>query len=411
MPEVHFRLILNMISTKKLLAFGLGTLVGGLGVYFGTKKKIKALPLEEQLVRNVQFFQKGQDRIQSSFVTVVGLGGVGSHLVIALARSGVKKLRLIDFDLVTTSSLNRHACAETGDVGRTKADVLKDHINRIIPQCEVEAFNTLFSKENAPDLLGGNPDFVVDCIDNINTKADLLEYCYRNNLPAISSGGAGGKIDPTRIQICDISETRNCELMRKIRKALHGRGISSGITVVYSAEEATRKLLSQRDSKSDTQKRFDDIAKFRTRVMPVIGTMPCITGTSIATYILSKLGGVPFTGSSAYKYNTQAYRNLQRQLVGLESERFSNVCDLDVEYIEKLAKDVWRWRSAYSGLEKNLKLVRWKMNEAPEVGNLVMLTAEEANLHLKGVLEWTKEALETLESKLKMASLLSNSYI
>ncbi len=125
-------------------------------------------------------------------------------------RSGVGKLRVIDFDNVTVSSINRHAFAFRRDVGKTKVAVLKDYLLQINPQLDLDLRQTFLSKDNIQDLLSGNPDMVIDCIDDITTKCDLLAYCYFNKIRVISSGGAGMKADPTKIQLRDISET-NCK--------------------------------------------------------------------------------------------------------------------------------------------------------------------------------------------------------
>ncbi len=125
-----------------------------------------------------------------------------------LARAGVKKLRVIDFDQVTLSSLNRHAVATLGDVGTSKAGCLKKHFALIAPQVQVEAINQLFSRAVADTLLEGNPDYVLDCIDNIETKIDLIEIAFKKGYNIISSMGAGAKADPSRICIADFTFTQ-----------------------------------------------------------------------------------------------------------------------------------------------------------------------------------------------------------
>jgi tRNA A37 threonylcarbamoyladenosine dehydratase len=137
----------------------------------------------------------------------VGAGGVGSWAALMLARSGIGRIRVIDFDQVTLSSLNRHAVATRADVGTSKVVALQAHLRRIVPLTEVDARVAMFSSADADELLQGNPDYVLDCIDNIDTKVDLLTYCHQHQLPVISSMGAGAKADPSRIQLSDISDT------------------------------------------------------------------------------------------------------------------------------------------------------------------------------------------------------------
>lgn len=163
--------------------------------------------LKEQLSRNISFLGEKQELVQNGFIIVIGLGGVGSHAAHMLARSGIGRIRLVDFDQVTLSSLNRHAVATRDDVGISKVECMKKHLLDILPSAQIMAVSEMFSKNSAERLLEGDPDFVLDCIDNIHTKIDLLEYCHKANIRVISSMGSGAKSDPTRIQIADISET------------------------------------------------------------------------------------------------------------------------------------------------------------------------------------------------------------
>jgi tRNA A37 threonylcarbamoyladenosine dehydratase len=384
-----------------LISLGLGALIHFLySRYSRRPKQLKAFPLKDQLVRNRQFFGNGQDLVEKSFVVVVGLGGVGSHCVMALARSGVKKLRLIDFDDVTVSSLNRNAVATLEDVGKTKAETLKKYINLIIPHCEVEALRVLFSIEDAPKLLGGKPDFVIDCIDNTNTKEQLITFCKKSGIPIVSSGGAGGRIDPTRLEIADISTTKNCELIRKIRRNLHGNGIKDGVTVIFSSDHAARPLLESRDQKSAVQKENDDIAKFRTRIMPVIGTMPAITGNSIAAYVLSKIGGVEFTPLHKDNVNKDTIFRAYDKLVKLEKNKFGCDCDLDIEDFENVCRDLWKWRSCVTGVHAYTEAVRWRLDEKVSAGNIVLLSKAEVTAHLNGTLKWEEGRVEKIQEML-----------
>lgn len=124
-----------------------------------------------------------------------------------LVRAGVERVRLIDFDQVTLSSLNRHAVATRADVGISKVQAMKNHLLEIVPHAEIDARPQMFSIDFADDLLKGSPDFVLDCIDNLETKIQLIAYCCKHNLKVVASMGAGAKCDPSRVQLADISET------------------------------------------------------------------------------------------------------------------------------------------------------------------------------------------------------------
>jgi len=201
--------------------------------------------VNEHLTRNVQFFGlESQQKVNKAFVVVVGLGGVGSHAATMLLRSGVGRLRLVDFDQVSLSSLNRHAVATREDVGTSKALCLKKHFKSIFPESKVDARVQLYDASSEGEILGGQPDFVLDCIDNIDTKVSLLAACVRRGLKVLSATGAGARADPTRIRIADLSESSIDPLSRAVRHRLkREHGIDSGISVVFSLEKPKVKLL------------------------------------------------------------------------------------------------------------------------------------------------------------------------
>jgi tRNA A37 threonylcarbamoyladenosine dehydratase len=261
---------------------------------------------EEQLSRNILFFgEDGMKSICQSSVVVVGLGGVGSHAANMLARAGVGYLRLIDFDQVTLSSLNRHACATLSDVGKPKVEVMKNYITNICAgHCHVDGRIAMFKEEIQDELLGSpnNPskrhDFIVDAIDDVTTKVQLLAYCVRTGTRVISCMGAGGKCDVTRLQIGDLPSACHDPLATKIRLFLKRRQIdvtSDLINVVYSSEKTVAPLaeLSEEQKKHGNEK-FGAIDHMRVRVIPVLGTTPAIMGNSCAALALCAIGKIPF---------------------------------------------------------------------------------------------------------------------
>ena len=125
-----------------------------------------------------------------------------------LARSGVGKLQLIDFDIVTVSSLNRHAVATRKDVGKPKVEVMRDHILEFNPDVKITVNNVMISKDNIGSLLSEVPDFVIDCIDDYSTKTDILEYCIRNDIRVISSMGSGCRSNTTSLLITNITDVK-----------------------------------------------------------------------------------------------------------------------------------------------------------------------------------------------------------
>jgi tRNA A37 threonylcarbamoyladenosine dehydratase len=138
-----------------------------------------------------------------------------------LVRSGVGRVRLIDFDQVTLSSLNRHAVCGMSDVGISKAEAMRRRLKEIVPWCECEAITEMFRAEDAARLLEGQPSMVIDCIDDVSTKAELIAFCLKNKIPILTSMGAGGKSDPTKLRISALSDCINGKRIRCSASGFH----------------------------------------------------------------------------------------------------------------------------------------------------------------------------------------------
>ena len=181
----------------------------------------------------------GVDRLAQARVIVVGLGGVGSYCAEALARAGVGSLVLVDGDSVSLTNINRQLLAFVDTVGLPKAEVMADRIRRINPECDVAPMAMWVDRGNVDQLLASGPNsarYVADAIDTIPAKLDLIEVCLRSGVGAVSSMGAGNRLDPTRFRVADISETHTCPMARAVRQGLRSRGILKGLTVVFSDE-------------------------------------------------------------------------------------------------------------------------------------------------------------------------------
>lgn len=176
------------------------------------------------------------ERLQMARVAVVGLGGVGGFAMEALARSGIGTLRIIDVDTVQRSNINRQIIALESTLGSPKVDAAATRLRDINPSIQVEAHQEFFHSDTADRLLNARLDFVIDAIDAVLPKTELICYCYNNRIPIISVMGAAFKQDYSRVKITDISKTTICPLARVIRRRLGRRNIRSGITVVYSDE-------------------------------------------------------------------------------------------------------------------------------------------------------------------------------
>jgi tRNA threonylcarbamoyladenosine dehydratase len=184
----------------------------------------------------------GMERLLGAHVMVVGLGGVGSFAVEALARSGIGRLTLVDFDRVCITNSNRQVQAVQGAIARPKADVLAERVRLINPQARPEPEAVFYSARTSDALLDRNPDFVVDAIDNVTAKCHLLAACKQRGLKVVTSTGASGRMDPTAVRVVDLSETKVDPLADAVRRALrlkHGFPAYPqlfGIPAVYSAE-------------------------------------------------------------------------------------------------------------------------------------------------------------------------------
>jgi tRNA threonylcarbamoyladenosine dehydratase len=214
-------------------------------------------------------------------VLVVGLGGVGGICAEMIARSGVGKITLVDADVVDISNGNRQIPALHSTVGLLKAEVMAARIKDINPAAEVIVKNIFITEENIPTLvLEYAYDFVVDCIDTLTPKTQLIKFCKENSIPIATSLGAGGKTNPNMAEIVDISKTHTCTLAKYVRKRLHEYGIYEGLPVVYSAEviDASKVIVSEK-------------AKPKKTLIGTISYMPAIFGCMMASIVIRSLMG------------------------------------------------------------------------------------------------------------------------
>ena len=180
------------------------------------------------------------EKLKNAYVTVIGLGGVGGITAVMLARCGIGRLRLVDFDKVDETNINRQVVANTKTVGKNKTDVLEEMILDINPSCQVEKFSTRLTKENIYNLIS-NDTFVVDAIDSVKDKVDLCDYCYKNEIPIISAMGAGNRYDLPNFKVLDIYKTSNDGLAKVMRKLLRERGVKK-LNVVACESVAEKKV-------------------------------------------------------------------------------------------------------------------------------------------------------------------------
>jgi tRNA A37 threonylcarbamoyladenosine dehydratase len=179
----------------------------------------------------------GLDRLRGSRVMICGIGGVGSYAAEALGRAGVGQITLVDFDDICLTNVNRQIHALSSTVGQPKVEAMAARLRDINPDADIVPVKAFFSRDSAEELLTPRPDYVLDAIDHFTAKSALITVCREHGIPVISSMGAANKLDPTKVHVADIADTRNCRMARSMRKILRKAGIEHGVAVVYSTEE------------------------------------------------------------------------------------------------------------------------------------------------------------------------------
>lgn len=192
--------------------------------------------------RNILMMGKENcDRLRNSKVLVVGVGGVGAYAAEMIVRAGVGHIVIVDNDVVTETNINRQLIALRSTVGHSKVEVLRERLLDINPEADVEARQLYLKDELTEALLDQEHyDYIVDAIDTLAPKVFLIFAARQRNIPIVSSMGSGGKFDPMRVRIDDVSKSNYCKLARMVRKRLHHLGIRSGFKVVYSDEVVDR---------------------------------------------------------------------------------------------------------------------------------------------------------------------------
>ena len=205
--------------------------------------------------------EAAMEKLYNARVAVFGIGGVGGYTVEALARCGVGQLDLIDSDTVSISNINRQILATHSTVGRLKVDVAKDRVLDINPNCIVRTYPIFYLPDTAQQFDFTQYDYIVDCIDTVTGKLQLVERAVEAGRPIICSMGTGNKLDPAAFQVSDISKTSMCPLARIMRKELKKRGIDH-IKVVYSQEEALTPAVDEEELKRTGKRQIPGSVSF-----------------------------------------------------------------------------------------------------------------------------------------------------
>lgn len=232
--------------------------------------------------------EKGIEKLRNSKVIVFGIGGVGSYTVEALARSGVGHITMVDFDEISESNINRQLHSLRSTIGKSKTDVMKDRILDINPDCEVELIKKLVYKDFDEIFVDNRYDFVVDAIDVIRSKINLIEYCVKNKINIISSMGFGNKMHPEMVEISKIKNTSVCPMARTIRSILKKKNIFD-IPVVYSKEQPVKPNKSEL-FKEEAPTEFRENNEIPRKTTPGSNAfVPGTAGLVLASYVIRKI--------------------------------------------------------------------------------------------------------------------------
>jgi len=221
-------------------------------------------------------------KLKTSNVLVVGLGGVGAYAAEMICRAGVGSMTIVDGDAVHPTNRNRQLAALKSTEGLPKAEVMGERLKDINPDVRLTILHEYLKDERMVEVLDNGFDYVVDAIDTLSPKIFLIYHTLQKKMPLVSSMGAGGKYDPTRISIADISETTDCSLARILRKRLHRLGIRDGFTAVFSPEEIDRSKIVPTNGEQN-----------KASIVGTISYMPAAFGIACASVVIRDLASIP----------------------------------------------------------------------------------------------------------------------
>jgi tRNA A37 threonylcarbamoyladenosine dehydratase len=227
--------------------------------------------------------QDGVEKLNKAHVLVVGLGGVGSYAAEFIARAGVGEMTIVDGDVVDPTNRNRQLPALVTTHGISKADVMAERLIAINPDLKLKVIKDFLTPDKAEEIChAANYDYVMDCIDSVSPKLFLITSAKKRGLKIVSSMGAGGKMDPTRIKVADLRDTNTCHFALQIRKRLRKKGITRHLTTVFSDEPAPKESLM-----------YTDGSNFKKSAYGTISYLPAAFGGACASVVIRDLLGMP----------------------------------------------------------------------------------------------------------------------
>lgn len=222
------------------------------------------------------------ERLSSAHVFVVGLGGVGAYAAEMLCRAGVRRLTIADADVINPSNRNRQLLALTSTTGKAKADLMSQRLLDINPDIQRTSIQAYLHEDDFQQILDANKfDYVIDAIDTLAPKVNLIKLCLQKGIPIVSSMGAGAKLDPTKVEIRDISKSHHCPLAHMLRKRLHKLGIRKGFKVVFSSEDPITEAVQLCDNEPNKKS-----------IVGTISYLPTIFGCYCASVVIRDLADI-----------------------------------------------------------------------------------------------------------------------
>ena len=222
--------------------------------------------------------KQGIEKLQKSNILIVGLGGVGSFVAEFLARAGIGKMTIVDGDDVDLTNINRQLPALNSTIGKLKAEVLAERLLDINPDIKLTVITQFLSPEDTLKIVSKDFNYVVDCIDSISPKVNLLLACLRKKVKVVSSMGAGGKLDPSKVFLKDISKTRDCTLARTVKKKLKKVGLHKGVRCVFSTEIQDKESVFHTDG-----------SNYKRSFYGTISYMPALFGIYLSSEVINKI--------------------------------------------------------------------------------------------------------------------------
>ena len=219
-------------------------------------------------------------RLKRLNVMIIGLGGVGSYAAEFLARAGVGKMTIVDGDAVDLTNTNRQLPALHSTVGRSKAGIMAERMRDINPELDLTVKEAFLTPDVVKALRFGDYDYVFDCIDSVQPKQYVIVACKQQGVRVVSSMGAGGRLDPSKVRVDDISRTFNCPFAQQVRKGLKRKGVRRGVTVVFSSEPVDRETCMMTDG-----------SRFKKSFYGTISYIPALFGLHMASVVVREVAG------------------------------------------------------------------------------------------------------------------------